>query len=112
MSTWQLNKVKVSIIASCILNLVLILCCFYTEQQFETEKKKVQSLADVIKNPTKVVLLQVSSKSVWYSLYTSLKILRVTQKKKFATVLSVLLISLLDRTWWAQVTWMKNLNLK
>lgn len=30
-----------------------------TEEQMEEDKKKVQSMAEVMKNPTKIVLLQV-----------------------------------------------------
>ena len=36
-----------------------IVLCIPLEQQLEQEKRKAQSLADIMKNPTKVVLLQV-----------------------------------------------------
>lgn len=31
----------------------------FAEEQIEQDKKKIQSMADVMKNPTKIVLLQV-----------------------------------------------------
>ena len=31
----------------------------FSEEQMEQDKRKVQSMADIMKNPTKIVLLQV-----------------------------------------------------
>lgn len=39
-----------------------------TEEQMEQDKKKVQSMAEVMKNPTKTVLLQVCLRTYWTGL--------------------------------------------
>lgn len=42
----------------CVTSIIVILRLFL-EQQAEQEKKRAQSLTDMLKNPTKVILLQV-----------------------------------------------------